>query len=167
METLKIEQKEITNLLKKMDDKLSRCEIKSNLVEEEIEIDVKYIRGTQGLKMIIDRGAPLLIVNDKWLQKYLKEIRVDEKESQERSCKSIKFGEKVHSSRRETVMPIVLKTREKNYIKKMIMASVIHRDEALFLCSLNTLQGWRATVFYDKVEFIEIEKIFEGNVEGW
>ena len=80
VELIKMEQKEVKNLLKKMDEKLSRCEVKSSFVEEEIEIDVKYIRESEGLKMIIYSGTPLSIVRDRWLQKYLKEIRVDRNE---------------------------------------------------------------------------------------
>ena len=56
VELIKIEQKEVKNRLKKMNEKLSRCEVQSKFMEEEVEIDVKYIRESEGLKMIINRG---------------------------------------------------------------------------------------------------------------
>ena len=57
-------------------------------------------------------------------------------------------------------MPIVMKTGDKDYIKKMVVVSVIDRMEDLFLCGLKTLQEQRTTVFHERIEleFTEIEQ---------
>ena len=34
------------------------------------------------------------------------------------------------------MMPIVMRTRDKNHIKKIVVASLIHREEDIFLCGL-------------------------------
>ena len=48
----------------------------NNFGEEEIEIDMKYIKETAGMMMIVDSGVPMSIVSDKWLDKYIEGIRL-------------------------------------------------------------------------------------------
>ena len=82
-------------------------------------------------------------------------------EIEERSFnRRFKFGKKVYLSTKELMMPIFIKTGDKDYIKMIVVASVIAREEDLFLCGLKTLQGWRVEVFYERneLEFTEIEK---------
>ena len=45
----------------------------NNFVEEYIMVDVKYVKEAESLKMIVDSGAPLLKVSERWLKKYIKQ----------------------------------------------------------------------------------------------
>ena len=47
-----------------MDDILTKCTVTSNIIEEEIEIDVKYIKEIEGMKMIVESWEPILIVSN-------------------------------------------------------------------------------------------------------
>ena len=45
-----------------------------------------YVSETEGFKMIVDIGAPLSIVSNKWLEKYIDEMKVDREDIEKRSC---------------------------------------------------------------------------------
>ena len=49
-------------------------------------------------------------------------------------------------------MPVVMEVESGHYIKKLIMVSIIEREEDLFLCGLKTLRDWKAVVFYEANE---------------
>ena len=70
--------KEILEMLKK-------SPLKLNFVEEEILVDVRFVSETGGLKMIVDSGAPLSVVSEKWMRKYINEKVVDENELEYRN----------------------------------------------------------------------------------
>ena len=55
---MKTDLKETKKLVMQMNEKLSKCTVMNNFVEEEIEMDVKYIKET-GLQMILDSGVLL------------------------------------------------------------------------------------------------------------
>ena len=57
--------------------KLNKCTVVNNFVEQEIEVDVRYIKETEGLKIIVDSIAPLFNMSQKWLNKYVEKINGD------------------------------------------------------------------------------------------
>ena len=67
-------------------------EMKVNIVEDEISIDVRYVKKLveNGMKMVIDSGAPVSLVSHKWLTHYLENARVLEKQV-EREANNQKF----------------------------------------------------------------------------
>ena len=96
-------------------------------------MDVKYIKETEGLQNIMNSGATLFIVSYKWLGNDVKGIEVDKEDIEERNCLRIfRFGENVYTSSKEVMLPIVIKTKDDNYVKKMIVANIIYKEEDLF-----------------------------------
>ena len=69
-----------------MCEQLKNSTVTSNYIEEEIEIDVKYIKETEEMKIIVDSGAPMSIVSEKWLEKYLEEMKVGKLRHGKKSC---------------------------------------------------------------------------------
>ena len=57
---------------------LKKSPVNMKFVEEEIVVDIKFMSETRGSKMIIDSRAPLSIVSEKWLKKYIEEKAVNE-----------------------------------------------------------------------------------------
>ena len=51
--------------------------VESNFVEKEIAVNVRYVTSTQGLRMIVDSSAPLLVVSEKWMNRYMREMKMD------------------------------------------------------------------------------------------
>ena len=41
-------------------------------VEEDIIVDVKFVDASNGMRMIVDSGAPLSIVSSTWSKRYAK-----------------------------------------------------------------------------------------------
>ena len=67
---------------------------------------MRYVDEMEGLKMIVESGAPMLIVSVGWLENYLREMGVDKKDVQEKRCKRrFKFGERVYNIEKEVTMP--------------------------------------------------------------
>ena len=63
MESMEIYLEETKKILARMEEKLNKCAVlDNNFVEEDITVDVSYVSEAEGLKMIVDSGAPLLIV---------------------------------------------------------------------------------------------------------
>ena len=107
----------------------------------------------ESLRMIVDSGAPMLILSAGWLEKYLREMEVDARDVEERSCnRRFRFGKKVYKSFKEVTMVIVMKVEDEDYVRKIIDMNVIYREVDLFLCGLKTLREWKASVFYEKNE---------------
>ena len=53
-------------LLKDLTDKFDKCDALNNgCVEKGIMVDIRYVKKTKGMKMIVDSGAPLAIVSKK------------------------------------------------------------------------------------------------------
>ena len=71
---------------------------------------VRYVREIKGLNMIVESRAPLAIVSDKLLKKYVDAIKVDREDIKQRSChKRFRFGEKVYKSTTEVTLEIVIR----------------------------------------------------------
>ena len=60
--------------------------INTQFVEEEIVIDVKYVNDGTDRMMLIDNGAPKLIVSSRWLNGYLQDAKVSEEDNKKNSC---------------------------------------------------------------------------------
>ena len=46
-----------------MNEKIKKMALDNNFVEEEYAVDVTYVNESEGLKMIVDSGAPMSIVS--------------------------------------------------------------------------------------------------------
>ena len=94
VDNIEVDLKETKKLMVEMNEQLKKIALDNNYIEEEYDVDVRYVDETEGLRMIIDSGAPMLIVSVGWLEKYLREMGVNKKYVQERRCKRrFKFGE--------------------------------------------------------------------------
>ena len=100
--------------------------ISTQFVEEEIVIDVKYVNEGQVRVMFIDSGAPKSIVSSRWLEGYLKDAKVDEENVKRKDCaKRFRMGKTVYLSKTEVTFPIVMKTENDDYVKKIVKANII------------------------------------------
>ena len=69
VEDVKTDVKEIKKLIVEMEKRMVRySEMESNFIEEEYDVDVRYVDETEGLKIIVDSGAPMSIVSAGWLE---------------------------------------------------------------------------------------------------
>ena len=92
---------------------MKKSPLKFNFVEEEILVDVRFVSGTGGLKMIDDSCALLSVVSEKWMRKYINEKVVDENELEYRNCvRRFRFGENVYLSTKEVKFPIVVEVED-------------------------------------------------------
>ena len=76
--------KETKKLIVEMKEEMMKISLDNNFLEEEYDVDVRYVDETEGLKIIVDSGVPMSIVSAGWLEKYLREMGVDKKDVQER-----------------------------------------------------------------------------------
>ena len=81
--------KKVENLekeMKQIKDILQNKLINTQSVEEEIVIDVKYVNDGTDRMMLIDNGAPKLIVSSIWLNGYLQNAKVSEEHVKNKAC---------------------------------------------------------------------------------
>ena len=91
VEEIKKDMKE----MKKMMDELKKAKANcvNHFVEEEYEVNVRYVDEAKGMNMIVDSGAPVSIATSEWMEKYLNNMEVKKEETTENKCKRIR-GEK-------------------------------------------------------------------------
>lgn len=131
---IEVELKETKILIVEISEKFKKMALDNNFVEEEYTVDMRYVNELEGLKIIVDKGAPMSIVSVAWLEKYLKEIEVDARDVEEKSCnRRFIFGEKVYKSHKEVIRLIIMKVGEGDYVRKNISVNVIDREEYLLL----------------------------------
>ena len=66
---MEIYLKETKKILARMEEKLNKYAVlDNNFVEEEITVDESYVSEAEGLKMIVDSGALLLIVSNEGMK---------------------------------------------------------------------------------------------------
>ena len=110
-------------------------EMKVNLVEDEINIDVRYVKKLveNRMKMVIDSGVPVSLVSHKWLKDYLENARVLEKQV-ERGANNRKFwlGKTLYTSEEKVVIPIVMRMEDDDFVKKSVAVNVIPGEEIGF-----------------------------------
>ena len=127
---------------------------------EEVVVDVKFVSQTGGLKMIEDSSAPLTIVSERWMKKYIEVKVVDENELEYRNCvRRFRFGENIQLSMKEGKLPIVVKMEDADYMKREVVVDVVGKEE-LLLCVRKTLTNQKTVVFFveNRLEFIETKK---------
>ena len=81
------------------------------------------------------------IVSAGWLEKYLKEMEVDVRDVEERSCyRRFRMREKTYLSEIEITFPIVLKTEDGDYIRRKVIAYIIDADRVNFLLGRESIK---------------------------
>ena len=137
---------------------LKRNPINMKYVEEEIIIDVKFVDTNIGQRMIVDSGAPLSIISSNWLEKYIKEAKVDDNEMNYKNCvRRFRLGKTLYISTSEVTFPIVMKVEGNDYVRREITANIIDSDEVTFLCGQKTLTDWKTALYFaeQKLKFTE------------
>ena len=137
---------------------IKKSPVVTKFIEEEIVIDIKYVDKSVVDHMIIDSGAPVLIVSSKWLKKYLRDAKVEDEEVKKKSCaRRFRLGKTLYVSEMEVEVPVVMKTSEDDFIKRKVIANVIDSEEINFLCGRETLKGWRTSMSFseDRLSFEE------------
>ena len=138
--------------MKKLLDELKKVKVNCNFVEEEYEVNVRFVDEAKGMQMIVESGAPVSITTSKWMDRYLKNMEVKKDEITEKECnRKFEMGKNVYLSNREITLPVRMKTENDDYIRRMITVSIVDREDELFLCGLKTLIEWKAAVFYEEV----------------
>ena len=96
--------------------------LKTNFVEEESVIDVRFVNETSAIKMIVDNGVPYYIVSTKWIAKYMDEEGVDKDEMEYEDCfKRFRFGENIYESKTKIKFPVIVKDVTSESIMKKVM----------------------------------------------
>ena len=135
---------------------LEKLTVKTQFVEEELVVDLKFVNAGAPRMMLIDSGAPKSVVSKMWIEGYLQEMKVSKEEVQRKSCyRRFKMGETVYVSEVEIEFPVILKTDDGDYIKRKLTAYVIEADGFNFLLGKETLKNWRVSMDYEenKLEF--------------
>ena len=72
-------------------------------------------------------------------------------------------GKTVYLSDTEITFPIVMKTEDKDYVKRNLVANLINSDEVNFLGGKQTIKGQKTKVDVeeDKLEFRDQDKVEE------
>ena len=119
-------------------------------------IDVKFVNDGSDRMMLIDSGAQRSIVSSKLLNGYLQDAKVSEEEVKKKACaRKFRMGKTVYLSDTEVTFPVVLKTEDRDYVRRNVTGSVINAYEINFLCRKETTKGWKTKVDLedDKLEF--------------
>ena len=124
---------EMKKQMEKMEEILKGKVINGNFVEEEVVIDVNYMNDGAAKMMLIDCGAPKSVVSKKWIEEYLREMRVKEEDIERSCCRRFRMGETTYISEVEITFPIVLKTDEGDYMRRMVKAYIIEAERVNFL----------------------------------
>ena len=69
----------------------------------------------------------------------------------------------VYISDTEVTFPIVMKTKDNDYVKRNLVANLIILDEVNFLCGKETNKGWKTKVDMKEheLEFRDQDKVVE------
>ena len=78
-------------------------------------------------------------MNSRWLNGYLKDAKVSEEDDKKKACtRKFRMGKTVYLSDTKVTFLVVLKTEDRDYVKRDVTASVINADEINFLCRKET-----------------------------
>ena len=125
---------------------------------------MKFVNDGSDRMMLIGNGAQRSIVSSKWFDGYLQDAKVSEKEVKKKACaRKFRMGKTVYLSDTEITFPIVLKTDDRDYVKRNVRVSLINADEINFLCGKKTKNGWKTKddLEDDKWEFKGYNKVIE------
>ena len=93
--------KDVEEIKKKMNEmmavldelKKAKANCVNHFVEEEYEVNVRFVDEAKGMNMIVNSGAPVSIVTIKWMEKYLKNMQVKKEEITENDIReSLEWG---------------------------------------------------------------------------
>ena len=116
--------------------------ISIQFVEEEIMLDVKYVNEGTERMMLIDNGAPKSMVSFTRLEGYLQDAKISQEEIKRENCaRRFRMGLTVYLSDTRVTFPIVMKTEDKDYVKRNLVANLINSDEVNFLGGKQTIKG--------------------------
>ena len=66
VEGIERDNQEMKKLMKEMIEKIDKVKV-NHFVEEEYELNVRFVDESKGIQMIVDSGAPLSIATSKWM----------------------------------------------------------------------------------------------------
>ena len=128
VEEIKKDMKEMKTLLDEL--KKAKANCVNHFVEEEYEVNVRFVDEAKGMNMIVDSGAPVSIATSGWMEKYLKNMEVRKEEITENECKrKFRMGENIYLSNREITLSVGMKTEKDDYIRRMITVSIVYSKE--------------------------------------
>ena len=112
-----------------MSEILKKSTINTKFVKEEIVIDIKYVEANIENMMVINRGAPVSLVNSAWFKQYVKEAKIDDEEIKKSSSyRRFRLGKTLYVSGEKVQFPVIMKTDKNNRIKREVTANVIDSD---------------------------------------
>ena len=82
VEEIKKDMKEIKTFIDEL--KKNKANSENNFVEEEYEVNVRFVDEAKGMQLIVDSGALVSISSSKWMEKYLKDMEVNKDEITEK-----------------------------------------------------------------------------------
>ena len=102
-------------------------------------------------EMVIDSGAPMSLVSGAWLEKYLKEMKLDGDDVRRmRDDRRFELGRMTYRSTEVVTFPVRMRTDLGGLKDMKVTANIIDSDEVNFLCGENTLMDWRATIYFGR-----------------
>merc|ERR1712030_10354 len=126
--------------IKKIEEMLKKVTISTQYVEEEYCIDIKYVQKEIDNTMIIDSGAPVSLMSSAWLANYIEEAKVDHEDIVKGSSnRRFRLGKTPYTSPEKVIFPVVIKTDDNDFMKRIVIANVIDSNEVNFLCGAETL----------------------------
>ena len=100
--------------------------------------------------MTFDTGCPKSLLNDKFLDEYLKENNIDKKELHRKSChQKFRFGpSKTYVSEEIVTVPITLKSKDEEFgfVKLFMDAYILDAANVPFLCGKDTMKQWNVVI---------------------
>jgi len=147
--------------IKKIEEMLKKVTISTQYVEEEYFIDIKYVQKEIDNTMIIDSGAPVSLMSSAWFANYIAEAKVDNEEIVKSSSnRRFRLGKTPYISTEKVTFPVVIKTDDNDFMKRIVTANVINSNEVNFLCGEETLVDWRTVLDFEerKLGFKEQQK---------
>ena len=115
--------------------------INGPFVEEDGTVDVKFINTGALRMMLLDSGAPKSVVSKDWIERYLKDMKVDESEIEKKSCcRRFRMGETTYLSEIEIRFPIVLKTDGGEYMRRQVTVYIIDAERVNFLLGRESIK---------------------------
>ena len=114
--------------------------------------------------MLVDCGAPKSVVSREWIEGYLNYMKVDESEIKRRSCYRIfRMGETTYLSEVEITFPIVLKTEDGEYMRRIVIVYIINAERVNFLLGKESIRDLDILVDMsgDRIVFKKKEKKVE------
>ena len=118
--------------------------------EDDTAIDVRYV-GSRGDRMVLDSGAPVSIVSQDWLKRYLENIGMSEEDLEKFSdIKRIRLGETVYVSKERMTMPVWMETETGELMREEVEANIIDSKEVGFLCREETLRDWKTILHFKR-----------------